>query len=134
MLSQFTAHSRIFESSKRCVCLLCHPAVNENKSISESIRYLNRIFKVFSHHTGDQPILRIISSLNNFFNSLELNDAHHWPEYLLLCDSHVISHISKHSGLQEVPRSIDTVASTEKLCSLFLSNVNIVENLFGLLL
>lgn len=51
-----------------------------------------------------------------------------------MCDSHVISDISKHSGLQEVPRSIDTVASTEKLCSLFLSNVNIVENLFGLLL
>jgi hypothetical protein len=77
--------------------------------------------------------MRVVSTLNDLVNSLELQDGHDWSENFLLGNGHVVANIGENGGLNEPTLVAHTFTTSDKLGTLFLANINVVHNFVELL-
>jgi hypothetical protein len=75
-----------------------------------------------------------VGSSNNFLFSAPLEDAHHRAKDLLSCDSHFVFDVGEDGWLDEITFFSPSCATNCNIGSLFLTLLDVPENLFKLLL
>ncbi len=134
MLSVLSSQSWVFISTERSLrcenlkSLKKFPyiiAIGINGSCSNSVCQLNNMLYVFRDNTSSQSVVRVISSLYNFFNCVEFNNRHNWAEDFFSSDFHVIFDISKDSWVNEIPLSFILVSTSYQFGSVLFSMLNV---------
>ena len=80
---------------------------------------------VLSDYSSSESVSGIVSALDDFIIVLELEDALHWTEDLLLCNGVLILDIREDSGLDIPSLGSPSLATHLKLCTLSFSLLNI---------
>lgn len=128
-LTELSADAGVLEATEGSVGIEDIVAVDVNSTSAEGVRDLNGVVNVLGNESSTKTIVGVVSTLDNLIDVLELKDAHNGSKDLFLSDSHVVINIREDSGLDEPTLVADTAATSDKLSSLLLSNVNIVQNL-----
>lgn len=134
MFSEFSSESRVLISSEGGVSIEDIIAVNVDSTSSDTIGNLESIVNTFGDYSSTKSILRVVGSLNDFIDVLELHYGHNWSKDFLLCDGHIVSHITENCWFNKESLSSVSLSTCMQLGTFFLSNINIFQNLSHLFL
>eukprot|EP00756_Hemistasia_phaeocysticola_P039183 Hpha_TRINITY_DN16801_c4_g5::TRINITY_DN16801_c4_g5_i2::g.149588::m.149588 len=108
------------------------PAVHPNGPGTQLGGNLERSANVASADTGRQSVLVVVRTLDGIGHVLELEDAHHRPEDLLLRDGHAVGDVREHRRLHKETLRPVARPARDAPGALLLADLDVTEDLVEL--
>lgn len=134
LISKILPDAGILIPSERCGSLLVIIAVHIDCARMQPLDKFDGPIDIGSDHSCPQSIREGVGPVYHVFLFTPFQYAHHWAEYLLLCDSHMVLYVGEDGGFDEIPFFSQPASSSHHLGSLLHSLPDVVENAIELLL